>query len=101
LINGRRDHTTPERSINAMTISSGSAPIAEAGWEIDPFEVWDVEELSLPISGNTTSVSGRQLTIATELSGNTGHFTIYDREEVRDMAIQFLVTTLSGTPVLE
>jgi hypothetical protein len=101
LINGRRDHTTPERSINAMTISSGSAPIAEAGWEIDPFEVWDVEELSLPISGNTTSVSGRQLTIATELSGNTGHFTIYDREEVRDMAIQFLVTTLSGTPILE
>ena len=82
-------------------MASGSAPIAEPGWEVDPFDVWDVDPIRLPISGNATSLSGRALTIAAELSGNTGHFTIYDHEDTREMAIDFLVDALDSTPTLE
>jgi len=103
LINGQLDHTTPERSVNSMTISGDAAPVDEPdepGWNPDPFGVWDVQPLPLDISGNTTSLDGTELTIATVLDASEGHFTMYNQEWARALVIGFLETGATGTPVL-
>lgn len=100
LTNGQNDHTTPERSVNAMTISGVAVPIDPPGWDVDPFGVWDVSAQSLPITQTTTSMGGTPLTIATYLSATTGHYTIYDIDDVRRMAIDFWLSALVDTPSL-
>jgi hypothetical protein len=105
LINGTRDHTTPEVSMNSIIIAGGTAPIAPVAWDPDPFDVWPQDPVSLPVVGNATSLDGSALTIGAVLSETragvgSGHFTIYDRREYREMAVDFWVTALSGTPEL-
>ena len=101
LINGQNDTTTPEWSVDAMTISGAASPIEGHGWDPDPFRVWDTEPSPLPIAGNAVSLDGDPLTIATWLDSTTGHFTIYDVEEAREMAIDFLLSATGGTPTLD
>lgn len=101
LINGQLDHTTPETSINAMTIAGDVTPIADPGWNVDPYGLTGLTPLTLPIQGNSTALDGSPLTIATYLSNSTGHFTIYDLRDPRVMAIQFWVSALAGLPVLD
>jgi hypothetical protein len=100
LINGLLDHTTPPDSIASVTIAGDTAPVEPAGWDVDPNDVWDIESLALPLSGNTTSLDGSPLTIATFLDAEQGHFTIYRNDRARALAIEFLVTALSGTPII-
>jgi len=101
LINGQLDPTTADRSVNAITIAGGVVPIEDApGWDVDPFDVWDVDPVSLPITSTTTAMDGTPLTIATYLSSTTGHYTIYDEAEPRSMAVNFLLSALEGTPEL-
>lgn len=100
LLNGQLDHTTPERSVNSMTVAGDLVPIAPAGWDVDPFDVWDVASVNLPIGYTATSIGGERLTMITYLSASTGHFTIYDIDEARAMALDFWLSALSGTPIL-
>lgn len=100
LTNGFHDDFTPVGTMNAITIAGGAQPIDPAGWEVDPFGVWEVEPAQLPIEGNTEAVDGAPLTIATYLDADTGHYTIYDRIGVRAMATDFWVTSLDGVPGL-
>ena len=98
--NGLDDATTPVRALNAITVAGGLTPIAPAGWDPDPFGVWSVDEASLPIAGNVRALDGTALTMATYLSGTTGHFTIQQRENVRELAMGFLSTAMAGEAVL-
>ncbi|MBN1944119.1 MAG: hypothetical protein JW797_00530 [Bradymonadales bacterium] len=100
LTNGMHDATTPLRGLNAMTISGGVQPIDPPGWDVDPFDVWEMEPAELPIQGNTLSFGGNELTIATELVAETGHSTIYQRPEVRARAVRFWLSALQGVPAL-
>ena len=100
LINGRLDVTTPTRSINSITIAGDVAPVAEPGWDVDPFGVWDVEPETLPVSANTSSISGESLTIATILDADQGHYTIYRNEWARHLAVSFWSSAADGVPVI-
>jgi hypothetical protein len=100
LINGQLDDLTPQTSVNAMTIAAGALPVRDRGWNVDPFGVWELVPAALPITANTSALDGSPLTIATLLSATTGHFTIYDLREARDLALGFWQTALGGTPVL-
>lgn len=100
LINGMLDVTTPTRSLNGITIAGSVTPVDPAGWDVDPFGVWDVEAQSLPLSGNTTALDGSSLTIATILDGSQGHYTIYNVEEARLRALSFWSSAVDGTPTI-
>ncbi len=100
LVNGVEDHTTPVRSMNAIAVSGNVSQADPPGWEIDPFGVWDGGSLQMPIAGNRTSVDGTPRTHAAYLSGETGHFTIYRREDARRLAVQFLLSGVQGSATL-
>ncbi|MCB9506426.1 MAG: hypothetical protein H6700_05560 [Myxococcales bacterium] len=101
LINGIDDYTSSVASMNALTISGDAAPVDPAGWEADPFGVWDREPEAAPIEGNRRALDGTPRTIATIMSETTGHFTMYDRADVRATAIEFLSTAADGSAVVE
>ncbi len=100
LINGIDDYTAPIRGMNAVTIAGDVAPIAPAGWNVDPFDVWDRSAESLPLQDNRPTFDGGARTQAAFLSSTTGHFTIYGRSDVRAMAVNFLRTAADGQAVI-
>ena len=100
LINGIDDDYTPVGTMSTITIAGGAQPIEVPGWDVDPFDVWGMSAAPLPIIGNTESFDGTSLTIATYLSDSNGHFTIYDRPEIRVIAVDFWVSALTGVPAL-
>ena len=100
LTNGIDDDYTPVGTMSSITIAGGVQPISPPGWDVDPFDVWDMESARLPIEGNAESVDGSPLTIATFLSDRNGHYTIYYRPEIRAIAVDFWLSALTGVPVL-
>ena len=98
LINGRLDVTTPTRSVNAITLAGDVAPIGEPDWDPDPFGVWDVAPDELPVAGNTQSIDGAPLTIATFLDGSQGHYTLYRNDLARELATAFWTSGALGLP---
>jgi hypothetical protein len=101
LINGLSDTTSSVDGMNAVAIAGGAAPVRPAGWDIDPFGVWDVEPLPTPVSANRVAMSGRPLTHAVVMSATTGHFTIYDVADIRASAVGFLTSALEGVATYE
>lgn len=103
--NGLKDTTTTKRGMDHLTISANLPIIEPPGWEVDEENIWDdAESLKLPIEGNTTNFNGDPLTIATFLDGDAGHFTIYQRSHVRQLAVNFWNTALDaedGVPALD
>jgi hypothetical protein len=100
VVNGYQDHTTFPPSIDALTINAGLAPIAPAGWDPDPFDVWDFpSEVPSPISGNVDAADGSLLTMVTFLDADRGHFTLRRNETAMDLALRFWREALSGVPV--
>lgn len=100
IVNGIDDHTTPIRSMNAIAVAGGAQPAAPAGWNVDPFDVWDVDEGALPLTGNRSAEDGTTRTHAAFLSASTGHFTIYRRGDARDLAVEFLRSGVQGQATL-
>ena len=100
IVNGVDDHTTPVRSMNAIAVSGGVAPADPPGWNVDPFEVWSNGPEAMPILHNREAIDGTPRTHAAFLSGTTGHFTIYRREDVRTMAVDFLRSGVDGDATL-
>ncbi len=101
MVNGMNDPTTFPRSMNALTISGDLAPVFPAGWDVDPWGVWDRDEEPPPISGNRESPDGTPLTLASYLSATTGHYTLRNVDEVSAAAVGFWQTALEGTPRLD
>ncbi|MCC6528193.1 MAG: hypothetical protein IT373_36435 [Polyangiaceae bacterium] len=100
VLNGHNDTTTAPKGMEAITIAGDLAPVAPPGWDVDPFGVWDRDAEPLPISGNRLAFDGGDLTQATHLDADTGHFTIYDKPAERARAVAFLVDALAGVPTL-
>ena len=100
VLNGHNDTTTAPMGIDAITIAGDLAPIDPPGWDVDPFGVWSRSAEALPIAANRTAFDGGDLTQATHLDADTGHFTIYDRPAERARAVAFLVSALSGVPTI-
>ncbi len=48
-----------------------------------------------------TLAGSSPLTMATYLGVDADHYTIYNVQRARDLAISFLTSALAGTPVLE
>ncbi len=89
VINGLNDSTTTPRGMEHLTITADLPPLDPPGWDVDPEGVWDGQPVALPVTGNVESSEGEPLTIATFLDGDQGHFTIYRRDYVRQMAVDF------------
>ena len=96
VINGLEDGTTHPIGMTFLTVAADSAPIEPAGWNVDPYDVWDREPEALPIQGNREAYDGSPLTHASWLDAETGHGTIYQRRAPRDMAIFFWLDALDG-----
>jgi hypothetical protein len=96
--NGNEDDTTHYTSINTITIAGDAAPMAPAGWDVDPFGVWQRSEEDAPIEANRESIDGSPLTIASYLRDGSGHFTIYDHRPVMRMGADFWLTSIDGAP---
>lgn len=87
--NGNIDATTHWTSIATITVAGDAAPLAPAGFDVDPFDVWTRDEEAGPIAGNRTSVDGSPLTIVSYLRDQSGHFTIYEQPAVMEMGADF------------
>jgi len=97
ILNGLHDQDVYFTSMNAMTIAADAPPIEPVGWDIDPFGVGTAPAAApLPIVGNRTSLAGTPLTLASYLDGDSDHFTLYDSEQARTMAVQFLLASSLG-----
>lgn len=100
IVNGVDDHTTPVRSMNSIAVAGNVSPLDPPGWNIDPFEVWNGAAQTAPLVHNRESVDGTPRTHAAFLSGTTGHFTIYRRDDAQEMAVEFLRSGVEGNATL-
>lgn len=98
--NGYEDDTTTPRGMEHLTIAADMSPIDPPGWDVDSAMIWDGAPVSLPVSGNESAFDGSPLTIATYLDFDQGHFTIYRRPFVRELAATFWRTAREGVPEL-
>ncbi|MEL6180068.1 MAG: hypothetical protein AAFS10_14000, partial [Myxococcota bacterium] len=89
VVNGLEDTTTTKRGMDHLTMTADMPVLAPPGWAVDEEEVWNQPPLLLPVRGNTSSLSGDPLTIATYLQSDQGHFTIYRVGRTRDLAFRF------------
>ncbi len=94
VINGFNDDTTHPIGMSFLTVAGDVAPIAPAGWDVDPYGVWFREPEELPIRGNRTGFDGNPHTLATYLDPMTGHGTIHDVAFAREMGLNFLLNAL-------
>ncbi len=102
LLNGFNDTTTFPMSMDAITIAGDADVVAPAGWDVDPYGVWDRDRAGVgPISGNREAVDGSPLTIASFLDPEGTHFTFSRNERARAMSVDFWLGTLEGVPVVE
>lgn len=99
--NGGQDATTARLGIDAMTIAANMPPLQEAFWNLDPYGVWGVAPVLVPLQGNTKSVGGRDLTIATYLLDGQGHFTIYRVPRATNLFVDFWDSAYKGVPTLK
>ena len=99
--NGVSDATTSVRSMSGLTVLADLPPLAPAGWDPDPSDVWGVPDVSLPVRANRTAPSGAGVTRASLLSDSTGHFTVQQRGDVRDLAVGFLRSAAEGDAAIE
>jgi hypothetical protein len=98
MTNGFRDSTTYHTQISAITILGDAAPLAPAGWEVDPWGLWNRSPQSPPLQGNRRSLAGTPLTLASLLVEDQGHFTIYRVAAAMRMGVRFWTSALGGVP---
>lgn len=96
VINGFNDDTTHPIGMSFLTIAGDLAPIAPAGWDVDPYGVWTREAEQLPIAGNRIGFDGQPHTLATYLDPQTGHGTIHSVDFARLMGRNFLLDALEN-----
>ena len=101
VINGFHDTTTFPPSMNAMAISADLSPVDPAGWDFDPYDVWERDAEPPPISGNREAVDGTPLTFATFLDGDGDHFVLRSNLAVRASAVGFWRSAIDGTATVE
>ncbi|MBT3223260.1 MAG: hypothetical protein HN348_29660, partial [Proteobacteria bacterium] len=101
MVNGYHDQDVYFVSMNAMTIG-GDATVAEpAGWDVDPFDVWDVDAVATPIVDNREALSGAPITLASVLFADGDHYTLYENKEARDIGVWFLQSGVDASPEVD
>lgn len=98
--NGYLDDTTHHTQISSIMIAADAAPVQPAGWDVDPWDLWNQPPELRPIFGNRRSIDGSPLTIAGYLDENQGHFTIYRNAAVMEMGAGFWLSALDGVPIV-
>ncbi|MCB9508356.1 MAG: hypothetical protein H6698_07150 [Myxococcales bacterium] len=99
--NGWNDVTTFPPSMDAMAIAGDLDVVAPAGWDPDPYNVWDRPlEVEMPISGNREGRDGTPRTAVTFLDLDGDHHTLSENERVLAAAVRFLTSAIVGTPVV-
>jgi hypothetical protein len=98
--NGFLDDTTHHTQISSIMIAADAAPVQPAGWDVDPWGLWNQPAALRPIFGNRRSIDGSPLTIAGNLDANQGHFTIYRNAAVMEMGAEFWLSALDGVPIV-
>lgn len=101
VVNGLNDQDVYFTSMDALTIGADLAPIAVAGWDPDPFDVWPRDEETRPIEGNRLDAAGNPITRATFMSAEHDHYTIWDSQDAIDMAVRFLESVVVGEPSIQ
>jgi hypothetical protein len=101
LVNGHLDPLTPEATMDAITIAGRASPIADPGWDYDPWDLSGLEPLPLPIQGNTIAPDGTALTTASFLNADTDHFTLFESADAQALALSFWQSALTGAPLLD
>ena len=98
MVNGYHDQDVYFVSANAMTIGGDAPPAEPAGWNVDPFQVWNVAEVPMPIANNRDSLSGTPITLASLLFADGDHYTLYENKEAREIGVAFLKTATVSLP---
>lgn len=100
LIEGYHDHTTAPSGMAFFVIAGDAAPVAPAGWNIDPYELWDREPEPSPIQGNRVDSQGNPHTVAAFLDRGAGHFSLFDNPKANQLAVDFIVSATTGQPTV-
>jgi hypothetical protein len=100
LTNGGNDATTSRIGMSALTIAGDAAPIAPAGWSVDPTGTWSRLEESTPIVANRRDTQGNSLTVASLLIESQGHFSIYRDTRAASMFVNFWAEAASSVPTI-
>ena len=98
IINGYNDQDVFFTSMDALTIGADLAPIEPQGWDPDPNGVWGDQQQSLPISGNRESLNGEPITRVALNSAEHDHYTVWEYEPARDLAVHVVESGFSGRP---
>jgi hypothetical protein len=96
VVNASADATTPVRSVDSITIASGSAVAGENLWDFDPFQLGGVALDEGEVAGNVQTPSGASVTIVSWLFAGGDHFELLDRPEVGVAAAKFLRAASTG-----
>jgi len=62
--------------------------------------VWDQQPVGPPIAGNREGLDGTAQTLGSYLNATTGHYTLHDIPLLQDIAVDFWLAALEGTPVI-
>jgi hypothetical protein len=100
VVDGKEDQDVYFTSMNAMVIGGDLAPLEPAGWDVDPFGVWDKMAEPLPLAGNRVSRAGTRLTMAALLDGKDDHYILWNSEPARTTAVNFVESAFSGIPIV-
>lgn len=101
IINGQHDDTTSVLGMNALLCAGDVPPAGTPGWNVDPTGLRTVENAALPVRHNQTSYDGSPRTVGAYLHPDTGHFTLYRRQEASRAAVNFWATSANGAAVIE
>ena len=100
ILDGKKDLDVYYTSMHALVIGLDAAPIAPAGWDVDPFGVWSRQAEMLPLSANRNSLAGTPLTMAAWLDANDDHYVLWNSARARELARDFIAGASTGTPTI-
>jgi pimeloyl-ACP methyl ester carboxylesterase len=99
-INGDEDPTTHVDAVDHLTIAGELTPIPPAGWVPARLPADEMDPGVLPIGSTVDARDGSPNTRVTWLEGGGGHFTLYRRLDVPQLAVDFWTSTLDGVPTI-
>jgi pimeloyl-ACP methyl ester carboxylesterase len=99
-INGDEDPTTHVDAVDHLTIAGQLTPIPPAGWVPARLPADEIDPGTLPIASTIDARDGSPNTRVTWLEGGGGHFTLYRRLDVPQLAVDFWTSTLQGVPTI-
>ncbi len=101
IIDGKLDQTTATISMNALMTVADVPPAGTPGWDVDPYQLRDLQQYDPPVEANRQSLDGHALTFGAFLSPDNNHFTLYDNPKATKAAINFWATAAEGQAAID